>query len=559
MKANKPIPKTPSPLKSIKPVEKNGLFESMEKWFSKNKYFILVVISFISLTFTFFLFNLKISEANDDALYTEAAYNFSKNFFGFYTAYAPLYPMLLSILVKIFGINLVILKLTGPFYMLLSFYFLFKAFEGRIPYLVLFFVILLSGINSYFLYYASMTYTEQFFLMLQAIFLYIFFNTYDKIDGTSGWIQQVKLWLPVALILFILSMTRNLAIGILVPLFVFLIFQKKFIHIIYFIGAFLVFRIPFELFRRVMWGSQNQFSNQVTSLIRQKDPYDVSKGYEDFNGFIDRFEGNYGLYICKRFYQILGFLSEDDKIVRPGLGFIFFTILIFTVIYFIKNKNKQLIFLLVYTTAMACFTFIALQTRWDQYRLIMVFVPLILILFFTAFYELLKNKGSFFQLLFVVVIVVLISSSVITSINKSVKNYPVLKKNLGGDLLYGYSQDWVNYFKMSEWCGDSLQPSSFVACRKAPMSFVYSKGKEFFPVYTAFSTDPDTVLNTFKQNKVTHVLVASLRRNPKVNDGYVINTLQRILQPVAQKYPDKIILVKQIGDSEPAYLYKINY
>lgn len=559
MKAKKLTPKTSPPVKPKKPSEKDGLFEYLEKWFSKNKYFILAIIGVISLVFAFFLFNLKISEANDDALYTEAAFRFSKNFFGFYTGYAPLYPMLLSILVKIFGINLVILKLTGPLFMLLSFYFLFKAFEGRIPSLILFFVILLSGINSYFLYYTSMTYTEQFFLMLQAIFLYVFFRAYDKIDVTSGWIQQVKLWLPVALLLFILTMARNLAIGILVPLFVFLIFQKKFIHVIYFIGAFLVYRIPFELFRRVMWGNQNQFAGQVSSLIRQKDPYDVSKGYEDFSGFIDRFAGNYGLYVCKRFYQILGFLSEDDKMVRPGLGFIFFALFIFAVIYFIKKKNKQLIFLLIYTTAMTCFTFIALQTRWDQYRLIMVFVPLILILLFTPFYEIIKNKGSFFQLLFIVVVLVFISSSLITSINKSVKNYPVLKKNLGGDLLYGYTEDWVNYFKMSQWCGDSLPPSSFVACRKAPMSFVYSKGKEFFPVYTVFSSDPDTVLKRFKENKVTHVLVASLRRNPKVIDGYVINTLQRLLQPVAQRYPDKIALVKQIGESEPAYLYKINY
>jgi hypothetical protein len=559
MKSNKSIPKNPPSANPKKSIEKGSLFGYLEQWFSKNKYYILGSIGIISLIFAFFLFNLKISEANDDALYTEAAYNFSKNFFGFYTGYAPLYPMVLSILVKIFGVNLVILKLTGPLFMLLSFYFLFKAFEGRIPYLILFFVILLSGINSYFLYYTSMTYTEQFFLMLQAIFLYIFFKTYDKIDITRGWIQQVKLWLPVALLLFILTMARNLAIGILVPLFVFLIFQKKFIHVIYFIGAFLVFRIPFELFRRLMWGNQNQFAGQVSSLIRQKDPYDLSKGHEDFSGFIDRFEGNYGLYICKRFYQILGFLSEDDKMVRPGLGFIFFALFLFAAIYFIKKRDKQLIFLLIYTTAMASFTFIALQTRWDQYRLILVFVPLILILLFTPFYEIIKHKGSFFQLLYIAIVILFVSSSLITSLNKSIKNYPVLKKNLGGDLLYGYTDDWVNYFKMSQWCGDSLPSSSFVACRKAPMSFVYSKGKEFFPVYTVFSSDPDSILNTFKQNKVTHVLVASLRRNPKVIDGYVINTLQRLLQPVAQKYPDKITFVKQIGESEPAYLYKINY
>jgi hypothetical protein len=559
MKPKKKTEKPPGAAKVKTSAKREGLFAGIEKFFAARKYFILAGIGILSLIFAFFLFNTKISEAHDDALYTEAAYDFSKDFFGSYTTYAPLYPMVLSILVKFFGINIIILKLTSVVFMLFSFYFFFKAFEGRVSYLVLFFIILLTGINSYFLYYSSMNFTEQFFLMLQAVFLYLFFKAYDKIDLTHGVVRQIKLWLPVALLLFILSMARNLAIGILVPLFVFFIFQKKFLHILYFTGAFLLFRIPFEIFRRIMWGEQNQFTNQLSSLIKQKDPYDVSKGYEDFGGFIERFQGNYGLYICKRFYQILGFLSEDDKIVRPGLGFIFFLLFVLAAIYIIRKKNKYLIFLLVYTTAMASFTFIALQTRWDQYRLILVFVPLILTLLFSPLYNSIKAKGNFLQFTYIAVLIILLSSSFITSLNKSLKNYPVLKKNLAGDILYGYTPDWINYFKMSQWCGDSLPPNSFVACRKAPMSFVYAKGKKFFPVYTAFSNDPDTVLNTFKQNNVTHVLVASLRRNPKVNDGYVINTLQRILQPVAQKYPKKIILVKRIGESEPAYLYKINY
>ncbi len=68
---------------------------------------------------------------------------------------------------------------------------------------------------------------------------------------------------------------------------------------------------------------------------------------------------------------------------------------------------------------------------------------------------------------------------------------------------------------------------------------------------------PDTVLALFRDNKVTHVMLGSLRRNPNKVDGYIINTLHRMLQPVAQKYPEKVRLVKQIGDTEPAYLYEI--
>ena len=91
------------------------------------------------------------------------------------------------------------------------------------------------------------------------------------------------------------------------------------------------------------------------------------------------------------------------------------------------------------------------------------------------------------------------------------------------------------------------------------MSFIYAKGKKFYPVYNVFSTDPDTVLKTFNENKVTHIIVASLRRNPDKPDGQIINTVHRLLQPIAQKYPEKLVLVKTVGETEPSYLYKINY
>ncbi|MEZ5067215.1 MAG: hypothetical protein R2847_01400 [Bacteroidia bacterium] len=61
-----------------------------------------------------------------------------------------------------------------------------------------------------------------------------------------------------------------------------------------------------------------------------------------------------------------------------------------------------------------------------------------------------------------------------------------------------------------------------------------------------------------KKEKVTHVLIASLEEAKK-NDGFVINTLHRIFMPIAQKYPKKLVLIKQIGNSEPAYLYEIKY
>jgi hypothetical protein len=71
-----------------------------------------------------------------------------------------------------------------------------------------------------------------------------------------------------------------------------------------------------------------------------------------------------------------------------------------------------------------------------------------------------------------------------SSFKRGFANIPVIKKNLKGDKYYGYTPDWQNFLKCSEWAADSLPDSALVASRKAPMSFVYGNGKKFFPIYS---------------------------------------------------------------------------
>jgi hypothetical protein len=95
---------------------------------------------------------------------------------------------------------------------------------------------------------------------------------------------------------------------------------------------------------------------------------------------------------------------------------------------------------------------------------------------------------------------------------------------------------------------------------------VYGKGKHFFPIYSVIGKDPvtnqsnpDTALAIFKRNKVTHFILANLRIDPARNTGDIINTVHNIVIPIAQKYPEKLRLVKRIGEDEVAELYEIRY
>ncbi len=103
-----------------------------------------------------------------------------------------------------------------------------------------------------------------------------------------------------------------------------------------------------------------------------------------------------------------------------------------------------------------------------------------------------------------------------------------------------------------------------MACRKAPMSFVYGKGKKFFPIYSVIKRDsltdqsnPDSVLAFFDKQKVTHVMVASLRIDPTKNTGQIINTVHNIIQPIMEKYPNKLKLIHTEGMTEQCYLFEI--
>jgi hypothetical protein len=210
-----------------------------------------------------------------------------------------------------------------------------------------------------------------------------------------------------------------------------------------------------------------------------------------------------------------------------------------------------------------------------------VLIPLILI----ALSDFLK-RFELGKYVFYLVIIVFTTSNLISGVKRSWKNYPIAIKNLKGDRYYGYTPDWINFLKCSEWCADHLPADALVASRKAPMSFVYGKGKKFFPVYSVVKKDtatdqsnPDSALVFFRKNKVTHIMLPSLRIDPNmpgVDVMYpdknkpddltyifyrqgVINTIHNILYPIYAKYPQKIKLIHKEGDFEECYLFEFQY
>lgn len=541
-------------------------FFKFETWAAKNERNIFYTLLGLCLFLSLISFNARISEAHDDALYLEGGWRFVHEFPNyFYTQNAPLYPLFLGLLIKLMGFKLIVFKLISVVLNALGFVFFFKAFKGRLPYMIFLPVAFFHASNYLILYYASMTFTEAFYFFLQGLFFFTAAKVIDVLDKSRPQLKsQYQLWLMFGLSMFLISTAKSSAIVVIPAVVLYFILQKNWKALGYSLGAYLVFKLLYEVIVKSIWAAQNQFAGQ-SKILLQKDPYDISKGNEDAAGFITRFVENTNLSLSKRFYQILGWRDENSVEVYGLISLITLSLMLFGFWKLYKKGNKLLVLATLFSGAQLVLSYLILQTRWDQPRITLVLMPVLLMLILYAFYAFTNNKGIG-PTIYLVVVVMMCGSVLLSSLKRGTKNIPIVKKNLQGDKYYGYTPDWQNFLKCSEWCADSLPANSLVASRKAPMSFVYGKGKKFFPIYSVIKKDsatnqsnPDSALAFFKEKKVTHIMLGTLRLDPNNPGNGFINTVHNIAAPIAEKYPQKLKLVHIEGQFEEAAVYEIVY
>ena len=544
----------------------NKSFQKFENWCAANDQKLLIGFLLLSFFLSFISFNARISEAHDDALYLEGGWRYVHEFpTYFYTQNAPLYPMFLAVLIKLIGFKLIVFKLFSMLFNLLGFYFFYKALSKKLPAIVFIPVALFQACNYLIMYFASMTFTEAFYFFLQGLFFFYAVKVVELLKNNSVDIKaQWKNWLMLGLSMFLISTAKSAAIVAIPAVALFFILEKNWKALFAAIGSYLVFKLPYEILVKSIWAAQNQFAGQ-SKILLQKDPYDKGLGEEDFSGFIQRFIDNCNLSLSKRFYQLLGWRDELSTETYGIITVLTLGLMLFGLYKIYKAKNKELLLIAIFTAAQIVLSFLILQARWDQPRITLVCMPVMLILILYGIYSL-SDSSSFIPTVYSMLLVLMLGSVLLSSFKRGFKNIPIVKKNLNGDTYFGYTPDWQNFLKASEWCADSLPANTLVASRKAPMSFVYGKGKKFFPIYSVIKKDtttnqsnPDSALAYFKKNNVSHVLLGSLRVNPTDPNVGIINTVHNIIGPIANKYPNKLKLVHVEGQFEETYIYQILY
>jgi hypothetical protein len=502
--------------KNVNVITPPSFFDKMEASLLKKEELFFWLFFIITALVSFLLYDPRISLSGDDSTYIIQAHDFIKHFV-LPNFQGPLYPVALSPVVLLFGISLFPLKVFSLLSMLGFMYFTFITFRKRIPASILLPVLLLVSINSSVLYYASQTFSEAFYMLIQSLFIFVFFRFFvENQTNKIEWKTDLKHHLYLALLILATALTRSVGFAVLIGVAGYFLIQKQWKNLGFIILSFACIFIIYSLLKTWIWGSSDlQFSTQGNSLLN-KNFYRPEEGKEDLVGLLVRFWQNSVQYLSNGLLRIMGFQYPvgENSAFQATLVYI----LAITGLYSAFKKNKYLTFTIVITGVFLIVTFIALQVFWNQERLIIPVYPFILLSIFTFFYYLLSlKKLRGFQFLYLLPIAILF----IMGAKNTLNTIPEARKIT--NQYSGLSPDWVNYMKASDWAAKNLKENDLVACRKPSISTIYGNGKSFYGIYNVPTGDSKTFLQEWTDNPNKYVAVIANEQNYKFYDPFLRN------------------------------------
>jgi hypothetical protein len=460
------------------------LFPGIDPFFERRLTGFFIFSLFLLILFGIFLFNIRISEGGDDSSYLLEAMKFSKGeSFPFF--HGTFYIMMIGWIIRFTGFHLIFFKILSLFFLIGHQIFFFLTFRRKISPFLLSMVLFIFSINSGILYFGSQTYTEAFYLLLQSVFFYLLIN--KLIDKPENFIHLATSWKTYAglgLVLFLLSTTRNIGIVALISVIMYLVIEKKFRKALYTFAGFMLFKVPYLIYKRFYWNIHETDLHGQMTILMQKNPYNSSLGKENLGGMVERFFDNANIYLSRIFLQEIGLKGRSSAENNIVLTILIISLFIAGLYLAYRLNKKYLRPLFLYLLIAVGTSFISLNQLWSQSRLIIIFIPLLILCLSWTIAELGKEKGRFITGPLVVLLLVLISfTNLVHTIGKARTNAAILKRNLTGDKYYGYTPDMKNYLKISEWASKHVPESVKIGARKASMSFLCGNGREFYPIY----------------------------------------------------------------------------
>jgi hypothetical protein len=513
--------------KTFEPAPPRSLYDRLNGFFERRQQVFFVLSMILSVLMCIFMFDVKVSQSGDDCDYILAAENFWRHF-AFPGYHGPLYPIVLSPVVGIFGMKLILLKSLSAVFILLSIWLFYISLRGKVPAVVLMPTLLLTSVCSYLFFYAAHTYSEPLFMLMQGLFVYFFAKYFlGKEEISFSLKKDWRKYLILAGLALGMTLTRSIGYGVLGAVILFFATQLRWKDLLYTLAAFAVVFVSYKVFQSLVWpGSGEAYG---LSGLMARDAYNPALGTEDFSGMVRRFVENSHVYLSSCLCQFMGVIEERPSnliAINPV-----YTILIYllyalcTVVVF--KRNKTLLFTGLYAGVMNFATFLALQAMWAQDRLIVIYYPFILLFLLGGIcylFQIGKLRKGFF--LYPVIVVFLCYGTLSITKNRIKRNLPVLQHNITGDPLYGLTPDWQNFIKGSQWAAQNLEKDAVILSRKPTISKVYTGGRDFAGSFYALVVPAETLENLSYEGRTLMVVKVSEQAPYGEPLRYVVTTVR---------------------------------
>ena len=478
---------------------KHSLLDKVAVFFERHEKKMFYVIMAAGALMSILLFDVKVSLSGDDCDYIVAAGEFWKHF-TYPGHHGPLYPIILSPFVGIFGVRIIMLKLLSTVFLVASLWFFYKGFQRITPAIITIPALFLVSINPYVFFFASYTFSEPLFMFMQSLCFYFFSKYFWRNNTVYTLGKDWKKYLIVVLTMIGMGLTRTVGFCMIGVVMLYFIIERRWKDLIYTLVIFtLLFGILY-VSKPIIW--PNSSTVQSFETLFAKNPYNPEQGTEDMAGLFKRAVENSHSYLSGYLYKYLGFRSMSDMPMQgfPVLSLLAY-VLFFVCMASLFKANRPLLFTGMYAGTMLIANFILLHIVWAQDRILMVYYPSILLFLCGGLYYLLtSHRFKSFSWVYLLLLASVLTGTCIHAKNRIGRNIPVLQQNLLGNDLYGLTPDWENFIKMSRWANDNLDKNAVIVSRKPSISYVYT-GREFLGLFNVPFININEVAEKYKAEK----------------------------------------------------------
>ena len=471
----------------IDPIQKNN-----------NKRFLFFVLStfFLLIICYSYIFDTKFDLNGDNIRYylLGKALAVGKGFVNIWEAgepasapSPPVYPLILSLVVKMFSFNMTAMKIfNGILFFIASIFFFLTAKKITNDKTLVIFSLILVAVNSHLLRYSTILMTEIPFLFFLMVSLY----SVIKIDFKKQWFKEPWFWVMVIFIGFAYY-TRTAGLALIVAFPLYFVLERKWPYVIATGVLLIAITIPWYIW---MQGHSEEGFLGAMFLV---DPYNIDKGFLTVGGYIKRTFLNIFRYIFSEIpnacFPMIEHLKNKKATGIKIAGLISSSFIVFGIIRLKTNRNILL-------SIICCmFGMLFLWTdAWKGVRFILPITPILLFLMINGVLELLeimiKNK-TLCKWIGVAILCICVGISF----------YGQNKERYWAKL--PYPPNYLNFFKVASWARFNMPDGKITASRVPPFWYLFSDKQG---VSYVLSGEDEKILNQFDKDNIDYVVLDML-------------------------------------------------